>query len=180
MIGARSMTRWQDDKVRSRRPSCHRSRNRSAQTERFVCPNGAYQKRSHTPINSSHPERFHCRRSGQESGSALLEFAFALMVLLTLTFGMIDLSRAVYANNVVQAAAQAGARAGLVNMANAEPVARSRLAGLRPDRAQVTATLNNDQVQVVVTYRFEFITPFLSQWGDGVLNLSASASMRSY
>lgn len=141
---------------------------------------GAAQERSQPTIDHLHMERQRCRPSGQESGSALVEFAFALMVLLTLTFGMIDLSRAVYANNVVQAAAQAGARAGLVNAANAEPVARSRLAGLRPDRAQVTATFNNDQVQVVVTYQFEFITPFLSQWGNGVLNLSASASMRRY
>jgi hypothetical protein len=121
-----------------------------------------------------------CPGLRQESGSALVEFAFVLMVLLTLTFGMIDLSRAVYANNVVQAAAQAGARAGLVDMTNVAPTALSRLAGLRPDRAQVTATLTNDQVQVVVTYQFEFITPFLSQRGNGMLNLSASASMRRY
>jgi hypothetical protein len=146
----------------------------------FDCTTGLAQERSHTTNGHRRLGQQSCRGLRQESGSALVEFAFALMVLLTLTFGMIDLSRAVYANNVVQAAAQAGARAGLVDMTNVAPTALSRLAGLRPDRAQVTATLNNDQVQVVVTYPFEFITPFLSQWGNGVLNLSASASMRRY
>lgn len=146
----------------------------------FDCTSGAARERGHTGIDYTHPEQFCRRHTSQESGSALVEFAFSLMVLLTLTFGMIDLSRAVYAYNVVQAAAQAGARAGIVDMGTVGPMALNRLTGLQPDRAQVTATLDNGQVQVVVTYQFEFITPFLARWRGGALNLSASASMRRY
>jgi Flp pilus assembly protein TadG len=118
----------------------------------------------------------------QEVGSTLIEFAFVLMILLMLTFAMIDLSRAVYAANVVQMAAQIGARAGIVDMAAVTPAVQNRLIGLDPARAQVTATLvSNERVEVEVTYEFELVTPFLSQVvEDGVINLSGSASMLTH
>jgi Flp pilus assembly protein TadG len=126
-------------------------------------------------------QRIH-RQQDQEAGYALVEFAFSLMVLLMLTFGMVDLGRAVYAANVVQAAAQMGARAGLVDIATAVPAVQSRLAGLDPTKAQITAALvSNERVEVEVTYEFEFITPYLSQLvSGGIINLSGSASMISY
>jgi hypothetical protein len=136
----------------------------------------------------------------EDSGSSLVEFGFALMVLLMLTFGMIDLGRAVYSANVVQVAAQTGARAGLIDLSQIVSTVEGRLVGLDPTKAQITASLVNmdgstegevissclphftqppidKRVQVVVAYDYHFITPFLAQLGSGTLHLTGSASM---
>ena len=60
-----------------------------------------------------------------ERGSTLVEFAPVLIVLLALTFGMIDFGRYVYAVSVVRAAAQEGARAGLEDLDNLQTVAET-------------------------------------------------------
>lgn len=119
------------------------------------------------------------RAQQQEKGQALLEFAFSLMILLTLTFGMIDFSRAVYTLSVVQAAAQAGARAGLVDLTTVNAAVQQKLIGLDTSKAQITTTvLNSEQVQVQITYQFQFMTPFIAQLvPNGRLDLHGSASM---
>jgi Flp pilus assembly protein TadG len=124
-------------------------------------------------------QRVYRRSLLQEGGNALVEFALSLTVLLMLTFGMIDLCRAVYTLTAVQAAAQVGARAGLIDLAQVTPAVQQRLVALDPAQAQVTATVvNNAQVQVQVTYPFEFITPYLSRLvTDGKLELSSQATM---
>jgi hypothetical protein len=136
-----------------------------------------------------------------ESGASLVECAVALMVLLMLTFGMIDLGRAVYTANVVQVAAQMGARIGLIDMSEILSTVEGRLVGLDPSKVQITASLVNEdgsivgeeiyaclpdtpapldkRVQVMVAYDYQFITPFLAQVGSGILHLTGSASMLS-
>lgn len=117
-----------------------------------------------------------------EAGSTLIEFVYVLMILLMLTFGMIDLGRAIYAANVVAAAAQSGARAGIIDLAAVTPAVQNRLTGLDPAKAQITATLvSNERVEVEVLYRFELLTPFLSRVvNDGVINLSGRATMLNH
>jgi Flp pilus assembly protein TadG len=118
----------------------------------------------------------------QNAGSVLVEFALSLTILLMLSFGMIDLCRAVYTASVVQAAAQAGARAGLVNISAAVPAARAHLLALDPNRATITATLvNNAQVEVKIAYEFKFITPYLAQSiAGGSIQLAGRASSLIY
>jgi Flp pilus assembly protein TadG len=129
--------------------------------------------------NQSDQQPLHHRLQVEQNGATLVEFALSLTLLLMLTFGMIDLCRAVYTVTVVQAAAQVGARTGVINLNQATPTVQSRLFGLNPAQAQVTAALvNNEQVTVEVTYQFEFITPYLSQLvTGGVVQLSGKASM---
>jgi hypothetical protein len=137
----------------------------------------------------------------EESGASLVEFAFALMILLMLTFGMIDLGRAAYTANVVQVAAQMGARVGLIDMSQIFPTVEGKLIGLDRSKARITASLVDEnghiigevptecepdtpppldqRVQVVVDYDYKFITPFLGQIGSGILKLTGSASMLS-
>jgi hypothetical protein len=118
------------------------------------------------------------RQVAQETGYALIEFAFALMVLLMLSFGMIDLSRAVYTATVLQAAAQMGARAGVVDITAVTPAVHTRLIGLDLNQAQIAASLTSDErIEVEVTYQFTFITPFLAQIVGGTVELSGQASM---
>lgn len=118
----------------------------------------------------------------QDAGSVLVEFALSLTVLLMLSFGMIDLCRGVYTATVVQAAAQVGARVGLVDIDAAIPAARNRLLALDPSRATITVTsVNNEQVEVEVAYEFRLITPYLTQLiAGGSINLASRASSLIY
>lgn len=118
----------------------------------------------------------------QNAGSVLVEFALSLTILLMLSFGMIDLCRAVYTAAAVQAAAQVGARAGLVDISAAVPAARAHLLALDPNRATITATLvNNVKVEVNIAYEFRFITPYLAQLvAGGSIQLAGRASSLIY
>lgn len=117
----------------------------------------------------------------QETGSTLLEFTFTSMILLSLTFAMIDFGRYIYASNVVRAAAQAGARAGIVEE-DVNSAIQSNLIALDIESATWNTTPNpvssaatGEIVEIEVTYEFEFITPFLS--GGGPVQIVGSTSM---
>jgi Flp pilus assembly protein TadG len=114
-----------------------------------------------------------------QAGNVLVEFTLILMMLLTLTFGIVDFSRAVYAASVVQAAAQSGARAGIVDLSSATAAVLDAMVGLDLAEAQVAVTQPNaDSVEVQVTYQFEFVTPFLaSAVAGGGIELTGSARM---
>ncbi len=101
------------------------------------------------------------------------------MLLLLVSFGMFDFCRAVYATSVIQAAAQAGARAGLVSLAGVTPAAQDKLIGLDLDKAQIsTVMLTSERIEVQITFQFEFVTPLIAALiPGGELELTASASM---
>ena len=116
---------------------------------------------------------------GRESGQSALEFAVTLSILLMLTFGLIDIGRMVYTASVVQAAAQEGARAGLIDLSDIAPAIQQKLVGLDESRMQIDISQpDNNSVEVDVTYKFEFIVPLVSQAvnAQGV-DLRGSASM---
>ncbi len=102
-----------------------------------------------------------------------------LLILLLLTFGMIDFCRAVYTTSVIQAAAQAGARAGMVSLAEVIPAAQGKLNGLDLAQAQISSVmLTSERIEVQITYDFAFITPLIAQLvPGGRLDLHSSASM---
>lgn len=117
-----------------------------------------------------------------EQGATLIEFAFVLTLLLTLTFGMIDFSRYVYTISVVRSAAQEGARAGVVNLAAVQSAVESKMIALDISRSDITVTQPGvETVEVEVTYQFEFITPFLAAAvSNNTLAVNGSASMTIY
>ena len=122
-----------------------------------------------------------------ERGSTLVEFAPVLIVLLALTFGMIDFARYVYAISAVRSAAQEGARAGvkLEDLSNlqtvAETAAENVMVALDVSKANVVATHDTEQVLVDITYEFEFITPLLAAaTTTGTIEIDGSASMFIY
>ncbi len=114
-----------------------------------------------------------------EKGQTLVEFALVLMLLMLLTFGMFDFCRAVYTASVIQAAAQAGARAGMISLAGVTPAAEDKLIGLDITKAQIsTIMLTSERIEVQVAFQFEFVTPLIATlFSDGELELEASASM---
>ena len=121
------------------------------------------------------------RVNSDESGQGTLEFAAAAVILLAITFGMIDFSRAVYANSSVQAASQEAARAIIVND-DATTAAHARMVGLDADSAAIVINNTADMVEVTVSYEFTFVTPIIGSLignGDGTLELTSVASMIS-
>lgn len=120
-----------------------------------------------------------CQRLGRESGQSALEFAITLSILLMLTFGLIDIGRMVYTASVVQAAAQEGARAGLIDLGDVAPAIQEKMVGLDESRMQIDISQpDRNSVEVDVTYQFEFIVPLIAQTVNAQgFNLRGSASM---
>lgn len=111
-------------------------------------------------------------------GQAAVEFALTLMITLLLIFGLIDFGRAVYAAAVVQWAAQEGARAGIINLADVDAAVVDRMVSLDTDEVTiVTSEPAPNTVAVDVTYRFFFMTPLISSIVGEGLELQSSASM---
>ncbi len=116
-----------------------------------------------------------------ETGSTIIEFTLVLSLLLSLTFAMIDFGRYVYTNNMVQSAAQEGARAGLIAGQDIEAAALGKLITLDQSKANVSSQSSGSATQTVihvdVTYQFSFITPYIGAIAGGPIQLHGSASM---
>lgn len=122
--------------------------------------------------------RIIARIESEEKGHGLVETALVLSFFLFLTFGMIDFSRCIYTNSVVSAAAQEGARAGIIDTDEIQSAIASKMIGLNLNNADIDITLNDNIVQVEIAYDFQFITPLASTLVD-TLALSGKASMIS-
>jgi Flp pilus assembly protein TadG len=121
-----------------------------------------------------------------ERGSALVEFAIASTVALTMIFGIIDFGRGLYTYHLVANAARAGSRFAIVRgntcavagcpvtSAQVQTYVRGLAPGIDPNSLTVTATwpggadcvgvVNNNPgcpVVVTVTYPFKFMVALL-------------------
>jgi len=138
--------------------------------------------------NATYVQASNCRPGlARESGQATAELSLVLLILLMLIFGIVDLSRAVYAQNVVSTAAQEGARwasthpipngeGAYPNCCSVDPEycaefrsATLRLvAGINPNDLTLSLTQpDSDHVQVEVTYTFRATVQFIGQALDG-------------
>jgi Flp pilus assembly protein TadG len=119
-----------------------------------------------------------------EQGSTLVEFTAVLLILLALTFGMIDFGRYVYAISAVRSAAQEGARAALIpdsDIAVAQAAAESKMVALDIARTTVNIVRGAEIVDSEVTYTFEFITPLLAAaMSQPTVEITGTASMAIY
>jgi len=79
-------------------------------------------------------------RTTRGRGQTLVEFALILPVLLVILLGVVDLGRAIYANNVIANAAREGGRTAIVNQTGSEIRARaiSQATGLQIDAASTS------------------------------------------
>ncbi|NOZ50750.1 MAG: pilus assembly protein [Chloroflexi bacterium] len=119
-----------------------------------------------------------------ETGSNLVEFSLVFAIVSMMIFGLIDLSRVVYASTSLEAAAQAGARYGITapyDTAGIEAAVTANLVGVDTSELQITVTHPDDQeVKVTLTYEYQFITPVMAQLSNAAsLTLHASARMTS-
>ncbi len=116
-------------------------------------------------------DRFRNLTRPSERGTALIEFALVLPLLLVLTLAALDLGRAFLAKNVLHQAAREGVRMRVVMV---EPVSGSDIglvearvrqvaqgSGLDPSRIEVSAAAFAGQDSVSVTAPFTFTFPLL-------------------
>jgi Flp pilus assembly protein TadG len=101
-----------------------------------------------------------------DRGTAALEFALVLPVLLLIVFGIIDFGRALNAQITLTGAAREGAR--LAALGYPDAAIQARVAAAAPSLNGVTATVAAScppgagpaaDAQVDVNYSFSFITP---------------------
>jgi Flp pilus assembly protein TadG len=123
-----------------------------------------------------------------ERGTALIEFALVLPLLLVLTVAVVDLSRAFFAKNVVEQAAREGVRLLAVSSTADSALVRQRVlevansSGVTVTGLVITEPDAAKQVRVEVQCDFEWIMPgVFNLLGAGVTNpttLSGKAVMR--
>jgi Flp pilus assembly protein TadG len=117
-------------------------------------------------------------------GQSATEFAASLFVLALFLMIIFDFGRGLYAYSVISAAAQEGARYGLIHpgdTAGIQNAARSRVVGLEPTSLIIGVTWpESNVIAVTVTYEFQAVTPLIGQLlgNRGRLRLAATAAMR--
>jgi Flp pilus assembly protein TadG len=132
-----------------------------------------------------------------ERGSALVEFAIASTVALTMIFGIIDFGRGLYTYHLVTNAARAGSRYAIVHGSacavtgcpassdDIQTYVRGLAPGIDPNSLAVTTTwpggcigANTNgpgcPVTVTVTYPFRFIVPLLPRF---TMSMSSASTM---
>jgi Flp pilus assembly protein TadG len=118
-------------------------------------------------------------RRRDHRGQALVEFALVLPILLLLIFGLVDLGRAIYAQNALSEAAREGARYGSVQARSAgdlpgiETYTQDRIDSIPGVTVTATCVLvdsdgtsscaQNDLLQVEARTDLEMITPIIAQ-----------------
>ncbi len=105
-------------------------------------------------------------RKTSDRGTAAVEFALVLPVLLLIVFGIIDFGRALNAQISLTGAAREGVR--LAALGYPDAAIQARVAAAAPSLSGVTATVvascgagagPAEDAQVDVSYQFSFITP---------------------
>ncbi len=121
-----------------------------------------------------------------DEGQSAAEFAAGLLVLALFLMAIFDFGRGIYAYSVISAAAQEGARYGLIHpgdTAGIQNAALARVVGLEPSGLTVSVSQPEpDVVAVSVAYEFQAVTPLLAQvlGNQGRLRLQTTASMRQF
>ncbi len=126
------------------------------------------------------------RRTG--SGQAIIEFALVMPILVLIIIGIFDLGRGVLANNMIENAARAGARAGIIisnrnNAICAHAQAVAPTLNLTCDQIQVSLpdprTSGDYQKPITVTVNYTYwpITPIVAQILPNGIHLSAKSTM---
>jgi hypothetical protein len=124
------------------------------------------------------------KRKSRERGQDLAEFALILPILLLILMVILDLGRAVYYYSSMQSSSREGARYGIVHyepgdIPDIETVVRSKAVGLDPLALQVVVTLDDEIVQVMMTYQFTPVTPLIGALlGSDSVTIRTGSTMR--
>ena len=118
-------------------------------------------------------------RLKEEKAQDTVEFALTAVILFTLLFSFFDAGRAFYVQNSLSYAASRAARYGIVHpsdIAGIKEVARENLIGVSPEDASISVSVTSEEVQVTISYHFDFVFSMLARGGG--ITLVGRASMR--
>jgi Flp pilus assembly protein TadG len=106
------------------------------------------------------------RRTAEDRGAAMVEFALVLPLLVMLVFGIISFGRAYNTTISMRSAAREGARAAALGDSAVEVESVTRAAAPSADIDSVTLTQacaegEDGQAVVMLTTSFEFMIPFV-------------------
>ncbi len=110
-------------------------------------------------------------RTQSQKGSVLVEFAFILPVFLTLLFGVITFSIAMYNKTVLTMATREGARAGAKYVAN-----RTNATTISNASTAVTNACGNNLITFGATAMTPTVTTNANPMSDKVLTVTASVN----
>ncbi len=136
--------------------------------------------------------------AGRERGSALIEAAIVLPIIVMLVFGVVDFGFMINRSTLISNAAREGAREGTFGGDAAAIEARVREAASTLDQADLTVTVTctkedgsacpgvsydaeweaGGSVIVTVAYTYNFITPIVGSLGIGSTQLTSDITMR--
>jgi Flp pilus assembly protein TadG len=126
-------------------------------------------------------------RSERERGTAIVELALVLPIMLLMAMGVLDFGRAIYVRNALANAARDGARFATIDPRNTACIqsaaaANSSLANLTAANVSITrpgTLLPGQPITVAVQSTYQPLTPLIaSTIGANSLTLSASATMQ--
>jgi len=137
------------------------------------------------------------RPASSETGAAIVEFALGSVALFMLVFGILDLTRAVYAYNALASGARRLAyyasihcvyeSSNYYNLSQLYSLFESQGWTLSMNRISITANppsgaqcdYPKTPVSVQVTYSFEPVTPFISEIVPNGISIESSATIDS-
>ena len=99
------------------------------------------------------------RIAGSDRGAAAVEFAIVLPLLLLIVFGVIDFGRMLYSQVTLTQAAREGSRLEALNQDDVVARTQNAATGLSDVDVFITECPGEPDAVVLVTYRFEFVTP---------------------
>lgn len=119
-------------------------------------------------------------------GQAMVEFVLILPVFLLLLLGMVDLSRVISANFVLENAARSAARVGVVSNSDTEIITAIENGTESLDETIITYTItptegtrgSGDELTVEINYTVDILTPIVSNVLGDSIPISGKTIMR--
>ena len=121
-----------------------------------------------------------------KKGQAMVEFVLILPVFLLLLLGMVDLSRVISANFVIDNAARSAARVGVVSNSDSDIIAAIENGTESLNEAVITYTITptagtrgpGDELAVEINYTVDILTPVVSNVLGDSIPISGKTIMR--
>lgn len=115
-----------------------------------------------------------------KKGQAMVEFALIIPIFLLLLLGMVDLSRVISANFVLDNAARSAARIGAVSDDDVkiQSAIDSSTAALDNGSISSSITRNGEELTIEIDYSVEILTPIVSNILGNSIPISGKTIMR--
>lgn len=117
-----------------------------------------------------------------EKGQSLVEFALILPVLVVLLLGVVDFGRVFHTYLTIDHAGREAARAASIGKSGLEAeqvaVASASSINLTLDHVVVNKGESGSDAEVIISYPFSFMTPFISDFFSGNYEINNTTVMR--